>query len=341
MIFFSPRCSLSLNRLTISFLGIVLAVSPASASGTPCDTLRGELRQAAAQGANDETLLQRVLDHASAQRTLPQSDCNEIEAWMKQTGLDGQAMAKLKATDSDICGSPWVYDARDDGGFIALVDVQGGLHCLLVQVILVDGQRTSLGWSSDSEYCGATFMLLRVDGVSLPAVVDIHSQGAELSHHIDLFPARPDVADCEVSIAYTPEIRVEHWFGPKGDGDIEPELRRAIEPILLELGAGRDAASLIAPLRDPMGDPVVDVDDPRSGIAFSEDYYENYNILDGAKTTPLLINGHHLSLTFGTPMFGWRPLSDFGFTLYEWDGRAFQAVASGFMAKRGIDPKIN
>jgi hypothetical protein len=145
-----------------------------------------------------------------------------------------------------------------------------------------------------------------------------------------------------VSITYTPEIRVEHWFGPKGDGDIEPALRREIEPILLELGAGRDAASLIAPLHDPMGDPVVDDDDdPRSGIPFSDDSYENYDVLGGAKTIPLQINGRHLSLTFGTPSFGWRLLPDFGFTLYEWDGRAFQPVASGFMAKRGIDPKIN
>lgn len=299
----------------------------------------------------------KILESKFLKRALGQAHCDQIRTWFQHEGLDTNAVDSLEQEfDSEICDLPMdLYDAREDGGFVALAGLEGGLHCIEARIIVVFGKETFRGVSMGGQCWAHNFGVLRQDGVAYPVILENRTQGADFSYHLDLRVPRNAARDCALTVTYRPEPRVEHWFGPKGENDVDPALRRIVEPILLERAVGRDAASLIAPLLDrpsgsvaydrlnedyPQTEPEIARGDPRAWIPFTDEEHRNYPDLQG-DVTPLLIDGRHFSLTFGTPIFGWRPLPSFGFALYEWDGKDFQPIAGGFMAKRGVDPKIN
>jgi hypothetical protein len=209
-----------------------------------------------------------------------------------------------------------------------------------------------------------------------PTVLEVRTKGPELTYRLHVHGSLGNREDCSIDVVYDPTFRVVHWLGPNGEDDVDPRLRSAVEPILLERAAGHDADSLTTLLLDrSQGDsqydrfisdhPVVPIAVPPPNrvdaeainpenwlpitIPFGDKLaspadrgtYASYDGIDG-DVTPLRVDGRHLLLAFGFPVFNdVHQLPDFGFGIWAWDGHDFQAVAGGYMGKSGNHPYIH
>ncbi|GAB2175007.1 hypothetical protein DLREEDagr8_05650 [Dongia sp. agr-C8] len=242
-----------------------------------------------------------------------------------------------------------------------------------MQVIALDQDRLRLGWGWESDCNPSTFGVLRVDGRAYPAMFRPKIYGTDLSYRLDLISVDPSIDGpfCGLSIIYQPEF-IGRWFGPKGEGDVDPALRRAVDPIISALGAGGDVQGLVAPWLDhPRGNSPYDLaidgypEQPMDGMrypntgdhvyslpfgvpflggAYDDDgYYANaYGTSTEDAAIPIIVNGRRLLLTFGHAWAPGTPPPDPGFGLWEYNDqrRDFDGVAGGIVERRGRNPKI-
>lgn len=353
-----------------------LAFVAGASAETPCDRLRTEFQTLAAQHPEatedfgDGHFLNAVVGPKRDDRSEGIS-CESFADWLRKEGLDTSIANHLDEGDRTLCfTSLALYDHRDDGGFIALAGTEGSAHCAVVQVIDADKDQLRMGWSGDGDCYPATFGVIQVDGRAYPAMVRPKTHGTDLSYRLDLISVEPGNDECSVSIAYQPEF-FGHWFGPKGENDVDPELRQAVEPIISALGAGRDVQALVKPWMDhPRGDSPYDLairgypDQPVDGMRYPNTgdhvyslpfgvpflggeydtpYYENaYGTSTEDAAIPLMINGRRLLLTFGFATSPGTLPPDAGFGLWEYNDqrRDFDGIAGGIVGRRGINPNI-
>jgi hypothetical protein len=197
--------------------------------------------------------------------------------------------------------------------------------------------------------------------------------GTDLSYRLDLISVDQDTDGpfCSLSIDYAPEF-TGRWYGPKGENDVDPEIRGAIDPILSELANGRDPQQRVRPWLDrPRGDGPYDraiaayperaieglrypnTGDHVYGLPWAVPYlggkyeqdgwYSNYGMLSNDAAIPLVIHGRRLLLIFGYCYTPGTPPPDAGFGVYEYNDqrRDFDAVAGGVVERHGINPKID
>ena len=355
----------------------VLAGSPALAAGTPCDALRDELRHLAAtdpEAAEDKghgEFLGKLLESKVVRPVAydfpnqATSDmCHGIRSWFERAGLNTDVINALERDDFLCYSNPALYDEREHGGFIALAGMQGSAHCPIVQVIAFDSGKPELGFRYGEGCAPIGFQILRLGDRSYPSILEPHVDKAALDYRLDLFSGGDPDGDkiCSLALRYQPQFRVEHWFGPKGEGDVNPELRAIIEPIVRERAAGSDAKALIAPILDHVrGDspydnalrgypenPIGPIRYPNNNydyslptfVPFANAPYANFYGNLAGDETPLIVDGHRLLLAFGFAVVTGDPPPEPGFGIFEWKGRDFEPVAGGIMSKHGTHPTI-
>jgi hypothetical protein len=345
---------------------------------TPCDVLRAEYQALATQhpemteDTGDGKFMMAVLGPKLDSRSRS-IDCAGFRAWLKEASLDTATVADLEQDDLLCYMSLDLYDHREDGNFVALAGSQGSAHCPVVQVLNLDKGRVRAGWSGNGDCAPASFNIVRIANRAYPMALSPKVYGNNLSYRIDLISVDPNVDGpyCSVSITYQPEFPVGHWFGPKGENDVDPELRWAVGPIVSALAGGKDASELIKPWLDrPRGDSPYDnairsyPDRPIDGLRFPNTgehvydlpgvlaflagesdnfYYENaYGTVAGEDAIPLIIAGRRLLLTFGYAAATGRPPPEAAFGVWEYNDqkRDFDAVAGGLMERRGRNPRI-
>jgi len=365
------------TRAIAGWLTILQVAFSASAwARTPCDILGEELRTLArehpeaTEDRGDGHFLSDVIGPKTVRPVLG-VDCNSFKEWARKEGIDTSA-ANLDEDKDDFCWRQlYLYDERGEGGFIVLAGEDGSAHCPVVQVFDLDKNKLQGGWSWDSDCSPASFEVLRVGGRAYPTMLRPKLYDKDLSYHLELISVGgfADSPSCALSIIYQPEF-VARWFGPKGEDDVSPELRRAVGPIVSSLANDRDAASSIQPWLDrPSGNSPYDFaisgypDRPIDGLRYpntgSHVYdlpwaapflsgpFEAYNggngILSGEAAIPLAIDGRRLLLVFGfATTYGLRSLPDPAFGIWEYNDqkRDFDPVAGGVMQRHGRNPTI-
>jgi hypothetical protein len=355
-------------------LALMVAATPVLGAATPCDALRGELRDlAAADPSNtDDT---RFLSEVLAPRTIrpvskdinqgPLGRCDGVRTWLEEAGFASDIVTELENTverDDQFCYETLaLYDERAHGGFIALTYSEGSLHCTHGQLILLGSGRPKLGPAYFGDCAPSDFLIIRQGSTSYPAVLRANVFDEALDYRLELFAGKVEGDEiCSLSLRYQPQYRVSHWFGPKGEGDVDPALRKIIEPVVLARAAGRETKSLVAPFLDhPRGDspydqalarypdtPITTLRYPNGrdyGIVFYVPFTTSpfdlifANFEDDA-ATPLLIDGHRLLLVFGPATMRRYPAPGFG--ILEWRDNDFQPLAGGILEKYGLNPAV-
>jgi hypothetical protein len=357
-----------------------MAALASAFAATPCDELRNNALQLEAQhpeatvDTGDGRFLKALLG-AQPEASSQGVDCEDVRAWLKDQKLNSTIADDLEnGSDGGIlCFHTGLrlFDERKDGGFVALSGTSGSGH-FPVGVVLdaVNGQ-LRIGWSWDlsaAEY----FDIVRVSGHAYPAVFGSKISGTDLSYSIDLLPVDPasDAPLCSLSILYEPEFLADRWFGRKGEGDVDPEVRRIVAPIVSALAAGRDATQLVKPWLDharddtPYDDAIAGYPDtpvawtrytntgeqddalPRyvpflAGGDLDQSGHSPYESIGGAAPIPLYIHGRRLLLLFGYGTMD-NPPPEAGFGVFEYNGQSqnFDGVAGGIMMRRGRIPRI-
>jgi hypothetical protein len=358
-------------------LALMVAATPVLGAATPCDGLRAELRELADAdpSTTDDTGHVEFLSKVLAARTVrpvsndinqgPVGRCDGVRTWLEEAGFSSDIVAELERTverDDQFCYETLaLYDERAYGGFIALTYSEGSLHCTNGQVISLDTGKPQLGPTYDGDCAPSGFSIVRLGDTSFPAITTANVFGAALDYRLDLFAGdAKDDKICSLTLRYQPQYRVAHWFGPKGEGDVDPALRKIIEPIVLARAAGRETKSMAAAFLDhPRGDspydqalgrypdvPIQSLPYPNGrdyDIAFyvpftTSPFYLFLSNFDDDAATPLLIDGHRLLLVFGPATD--RPYPAPGFGVLEWKDNDFQPFAGGILEKYGSDPTI-
>jgi hypothetical protein len=340
-----------------TFLGLAL-VAPATAE-TPCDVLRSYLRNIALREPGVSLVNQALEPLTPKPDGNAGENCADLAHALPGIDVDPSELS-AQAMTCDL-GLDF-YDERNAGGFVFLVGPEGGSGgCTYAATLLIDANHAHPDWDWDAcMIAGSSWIQpLRLNGVLYPTTIDAHTRGPELGYELTLMSVRPP-DECKVSITYQPHYRVENWFGPKGENDIAPSLRAALEPILLERMAGRDGWQAAEPWLDhAAGDSVYDAflarhptvpiadfgpDDPDDftyhAVYFAPDDMMYTELKDDVDLVPLRIEGRRFLLAFGFPSFGWRVAQDPAFGLLEWTGSQLIAIAGGYLGKTGDNPKI-
>jgi hypothetical protein len=353
-------------------LALMVAATPVFGAATPCDGLRAELRDLAAadpsatEDGDKTSFLWKVIQPKVVKPTamLPSSPdtCESIRTWLEQAKLSTDVVDDFVHAEFGCYESLDLYDERAHGGFIALGgDEMGSANCPIGVVLALDKGKLQRGFSYEGGCARAQFLVLRLHDASFPAVLASNDLGSALEYRLDLYSGDPSGNKvCSVTLRYKPQFRVAHWFGPKGEGDVDRALRRIIEPIVLTRATGRETQSLVAPFLDhPRGDspydqalaaypaaPITTLRYPNGrdyDIAFYVPFMASpFNLIfanfDDAAATPLLIDGHRLLLVFGPATN--RPYPAPGFGILEWRDNDFEPFAGGILEKFGLNPAI-
>jgi hypothetical protein len=360
---------------------VLAATVGTTLAATPCDALRRRALQLEAQhpettvDTGDGRFLAAVLGpqpekHADGL----DGNCDSLRAWLKKSGLDEGVVDSLEA-DPIACDTVFtLYDHRKDGGgFIALSGTEGSAHAPVAVVLDFDQGRLRVGWTWEGAPWPESFDLVEIRGQLYPAMFTPKLRDTDLAYRIELIAVNQptDAPLCSLSITYKPEFLVGDWFGPKGENDVDPQLRRAVTPIVSALAAGRDVRELVKPWLDhaegdsPYDDAIRGYPDrtidglrfPNTGDhvyslpwgvpfltgQYGDGYYTSaYGGISGADPIPLVIHGRRVLLLFGYAWSPGLPPPEAGFGLYEYNEqkRDFDPVAGGIMMRRGRNPTI-
>ncbi|HXK39277.1 MAG TPA: hypothetical protein VJ837_00375, partial [Candidatus Paceibacterota bacterium] len=141
----------------------------------------------------------------------------------------------------------YLYDARRLGGFVALNDIQGTMHCSYGFLLMSKQDGLHLGPILENEggqICwDSTFEVIRVGQRAFPAVVSRDTYFRSMEYHLDLLPIdrgpmNVDRPLCRVSVRYLPEFSIAEWYvAPEITQEESDRLRSRLEPILVNLAA--------------------------------------------------------------------------------------------------------
>jgi hypothetical protein len=249
----------------------------------------------------------------------------------------------------------YLYDARNLGGFVALNDDQGTMHCSYGFLLISKQDGLHLGPILENEggqICwDSTFEVIKVGASAFPAVVSRDTYFRSMAYHLDILPIdrgpmNVDRPLCRVSVRYSPEFSIAEWYvAPNMSQDESDQLRSQLEPILSALAAGAYVRPSPGSGDGVLSDAFIhDYDDHGVGthaeVPFAAKNNSGYSQLTGSYS-PIRLNGTEYLLGYGDAEFGWRLWHDSAFGLWMKDGHNLVPVAGGFMGKRGTDPTIS
>lgn len=265
-----------------------------------------------------------------------------------------QPEIEQRILDGDLSGG-YLYDARDIGGFVALNDIQGTMHCSYGFLMTSTQDGLHLGPILENEggqICwDSTFEVIKVGARAFPAVVSRDTYFRSMKYHLDLLPIDRGPMNvnrplCRVSITYSPTFSIAEWYvAPELSQSASDQLRSRLEPILVDLAAGTYVRSSPDSDDDALSEAFVHAYDDHglstdAEVPFAGEHNNAYTQLAGTRS-PIKLDGKDYVLEYGDAQYGWRLWHDSAFGLWAKNGAELIPVLGGYMGKHGTNPKIS